>query len=261
MENNKLFFERIVSLLETFAGRDKAIRTLYCTLSLISTKIQNEEINEKIVAFAKQLSKARLVFRMFSQPSLFLSAIRISENWRNSIDHIETFLNSWSNILYLICGWTEIIGWLSEAKLLKKNSAKFFQLSLHLWVLALLTNIIRCIRQILIKIIYKKHKIFKLIKDDFISLIALTSDFIAAINSFPKGILWAGKLSSSKSCSLFLIASIIVKQLNANNSVNIGLSYLGQLLQSKLILVEKLLINEQLLLLKLHEIQLGMNCQ
>ncbi|KAL7075902.1 hypothetical protein ACQ4LE_004602 [Meloidogyne hapla] len=208
MENEKLFFERIISLLDTFGGRDKAIRTVYCSLALISTRMRDRERGEKIAAFAKQFSRARLVYRMFSQPSLILSAIKIPENWYNSTDKIETFFNTSTTLLYLICGWSETIGWLSEAKLLGRNSAKFFQLSLHLWVFALLTSIARIIRQIFMKIIQKRFQ-FKQIKDEFILFIALIADFIAAVNSLPKGILWAGKLNSTQSSLFFLIASIV----------------------------------------------------
>uniref|UniRef100_A0A914L2H3 Uncharacterized protein n=1 Tax=Meloidogyne incognita TaxID=6306 RepID=A0A914L2H3_MELIC len=206
MENKKLFFEQLISLLDTYTGRDKAIRTLYCSLALISTRIRDREKGEKLAAFAKQLSRARLVYRLFSQPSLIFSAIKIPQNWHNSTDKIETFFNTSTTLLYLFCGWTETIGWLSEAKILGRNSAKFFQLSLHLWVFALLTSIARCIRQIFIKIIQRK---FKLIKDEFILFIALTADFVAAVNSLPKGILWAGKLNSSQNSLIFLIASIV----------------------------------------------------
>ena len=66
----------------------------------------------------------------------------------------------------------------------------------------------RCIRQIFIKTILKRFK-FRRIRDEFILFIALLADFIAAVNSLPKGTLWAGKLSSSQSSSLFLVASLV----------------------------------------------------
>ena len=59
--------DSIVRVLQSYPGRDKAIRSLAFWLQL---KAQTSDQKDAILALAKQLSSARLVLRQFNHPSM-----------------------------------------------------------------------------------------------------------------------------------------------------------------------------------------------
>lgn len=99
--------------------------------------------------------------------------------------------------VYTVYGVVELCAWLSDAKVLSFESAKLWRWCLYLWIVALLASIIKQVRLkydihckqcfIQIRIITKKcvYGAVDKSKEDIISLVGLSSDFIAAINSLP----------------------------------------------------------------------------
>lgn len=120
----------------------------------------------------------------------------------NRLDIFDYFLTSSITGIYTVYGFTELIAWLAEAKLVVADSAKWFRWYLYLWLVALGCGIVRTIRTILRKPIEKT-------KNDQINLLGFVCDFIAGANSLPSGWLWSGKLTTEKTSTLSFIASAI----------------------------------------------------
>ena len=170
----------------------------------MATKEPDPEKAKRILAFAKQLSLARLVFRQCNHPQMFSS---VKDAWlqlktSNKLDIFDYLLTSSIAGIYTIYGFTELIAWLSDAKLIVADSGKWFRWCLYLWLVALGCGIIRTIRQIMRKPIEKT-------KHDQITLFGFVCDFISGANSLPPGLLWSGKLTTRQSSTLSFIASAI----------------------------------------------------
>lgn len=54
-----------VSLLQTYSGRDKILRTVSYVASLLSGSVKKEETATKLVTVARQISNSRVVLRFF----------------------------------------------------------------------------------------------------------------------------------------------------------------------------------------------------
>ncbi|CAB3407644.1 unnamed protein product [Caenorhabditis bovis] len=197
--------EHLSSVLSTYAGRDKALRSMAFYLQHRSTSSPTH--SKELLALAKQLSAARLVMRQFNHPSMLKACQQVINTIRSdrvgtSIDPIEFGAGAAVTGIYSIYGFVELFAWLSDAKILAFDSARLYRYCLYLWLVALVSGIIRQLRIISRKSIDKA-------KDDIITLIGLSADFISGVNSLPHKVLWAGKLSLKQSASFSLLASII----------------------------------------------------
>ncbi|CAI2294212.1 unnamed protein product [Caenorhabditis sp. 36 PRJEB53466] len=197
-----LLNDHLTSVLATYGGRDKAIRSLAFYLQLRSTSAQ--EHSKEILALAKQLSSTRLVLRQFNHPGMFKACRQILQTLQSGKigDPVEFLTGAAVTVIYTVYGLVELLAWLSDAKLLAYDSAKLYKWCLYLWLMALINGIVRQLR-----VIYRKG--IEKSKEDVLTLVGLSSDFISGFNSLPYKVLWAGKLSLRQSASFSLLASII----------------------------------------------------
>ncbi|KAE9550084.1 hypothetical protein FO519_006696 [Halicephalobus sp. NKZ332] len=194
--------QRLSRALAQYAGRDKFLRAAYAALVIYATKIKDPELQKKVLAFGKQLSAARLVFRQCNHPSMILASEDVVEGFPKAKDRIDFSLNSAVTGLYTAYGYVEFIAWLADAKLIAADSAKWFRYCLYLWLAALFFGIIKTIRQILMKPWEKSH-------NDRITLLGFVCDFVSGGNSLPQGYLWSGKLTTVQSAFLSFVASAV----------------------------------------------------
>nr|CDJ91746.1 Peroxisomal membrane protein 11C [Haemonchus contortus] len=197
MMNIRLELDDLARVLSTYAGRDKALRTLCFILTL---KAQSSNNKSDLLALAKQCSAARLVLRQFNHPSM-IKSVRQLFNTRPS-DPIDYACSATVTGVYTVYGVVELFAWLADAKMVSANSAPLWRWCLYLWIVALIAGIARQIRMIYKKGLEKSN-------EDLLTLISLSSDFIAAIHSLPHKILWSGMLTPSQSATFSLIASLI----------------------------------------------------
>ncbi|EGT31261.1 CBN-PRX-11 protein [Caenorhabditis brenneri] len=194
--------DHLSTVLSSYAGRDKAIRSLAFYLQLRSTT--SPGASKEILALAKQLSAARLVSRQFNHPGMIKSCRQILQAFNSGRigDPLEFFTGAAVTGIYTVYGVVELLAWLSDAKILAFDAAKLYKWCLYLWLSALINGILRQIR-----IIYRKG--IEKSSEDILQLVALSSDFISGVNSLPHKFLWAGKLSMRQSATFSLLASII----------------------------------------------------
>uniref|UniRef100_A0A183GJM5 Peroxisomal biogenesis factor 11 n=1 Tax=Heligmosomoides polygyrus TaxID=6339 RepID=A0A183GJM5_HELPZ len=186
------------TFLSTYAGRDKALRSLSFILTL---KAQSSARKDAVLALAKQCSAARLVLRQFNHPSMIKSCRQLLAT--KPSDPVDYACSATVTGVYTVYGVVELFAWLSDAKMVALDSARLWRWCLYLWITALIAGITRQIRLIF------RSGIEKASNDDVLSLVGLSSDFVAAINSLPHKVLWSGKLSPSQSATFSLIASLI----------------------------------------------------
>ncbi|WKX91356.1 hypothetical protein Q1695_009865 [Nippostrongylus brasiliensis] len=187
----------ITRVLSSYAGRDKALRSLSFLLTL---RAQTSPRKDLVLALAKQCSAARLVLRQFNHPSMLKSCQQLLQT--KPSDPVDYACSATVTGVYTVYGVVELLAWLSDAKLVAMDAARLWRWCLYLWLTALVAGIIRQIRLIAKKGLEKAS-------DEVLTLTALASDFMAGVNSLPQKFLWAGKLSPSQSATLSLIASLI----------------------------------------------------
>lgn len=194
--------DHLTTVLSSYAGRDKAIRSLAFYLQLKSTTSPDNA--KEILGLAKQLSAARLVSRQFNHPGMLKSCRQIMQAFQTGRigDPLEFLTGAAVTGIYTVYGFVELLAWLSDAKILAFNSARLYKWCLYLWLSELINGIVRQMR-----VIYRKG--IEKSQEDILTLVGLSSDFISGVNSLPHKILWAGKLSMRQSASFSLLASII----------------------------------------------------
>uniref|UniRef100_A0AC34RPB9 Peroxisomal biogenesis factor 11 n=1 Tax=Panagrolaimus sp. JU765 TaxID=591449 RepID=A0AC34RPB9_9BILA len=194
--------QRIVRVLAHYAGRDKFLRAAYAAMIVYSTKIKDPEFQKRFVAFAKQLSAARLVFRQCNHPSMIQASNDVIQGFPMAKDKVDYSLMSAVTGLYTLYGYAEFVAWLADAKLIVADSAKWFRICLYLWLGALACGIVKTVRQMLKKPLEK-------CQSDFVTLVGFVCDFVSGANGLPSGYLWSGKLTTKEAASLSFIASAI----------------------------------------------------
>ncbi|TKR95391.1 hypothetical protein L596_009566 [Steinernema carpocapsae] len=194
--------DQSAQLMTQYAGRDKSLRSLYFTLILYSTKLRQRRA-QLVMAFAKQMSQTRLVLRQFNHFGM-LQACRSAYNayLNGPADRVDHALISSITGIYTVYGVVELLAWLADAKLIAMDAGRLFKYCLYMWIAALVCGIVKSAR-----LIYKKG--LEKSKADQLTLAALGSDFVSAINSLPFKFLWSGKLTTRQSASFSLIASVI----------------------------------------------------
>uniref|UniRef100_A0A7E4UU03 Peroxisomal biogenesis factor 11 n=1 Tax=Panagrellus redivivus TaxID=6233 RepID=A0A7E4UU03_PANRE len=194
--------QRLVRCLSIYAGRDKLLRALYAALVFYSTKQKDPERAKIWLAYAKQLSAARLVFRQCNHPSMIIASRDAMSEAPVATDKVNYTLSTAVTAIYTVYGAVEAAAWLADAKIIIADSVKLFRWCLYLWLAALICGMIRLVRVI-------SGKPWQKSASDRISLLGLVCDFVSGANSLPAGILWSGKLSVRQASSLSFIASAI----------------------------------------------------
>jgi len=80
--------ETYVSLLQTYGGRDKILRTSGYVASLLSGSVKNEETAKKLVTVSRQISNSRVVLRFFDDILMW----RITRHWSAEVHYSKTSL-------------------------------------------------------------------------------------------------------------------------------------------------------------------------
>jgi len=66
-----------ISLLQSYTGRDKIMRTAGYVATLLSGSVKNEETAKKLVTISRQISNSRVVLRFFDDILMW----RITRHW------------------------------------------------------------------------------------------------------------------------------------------------------------------------------------
>ncbi|KAI6212859.1 hypothetical protein M3Y94_00079000 [Aphelenchoides besseyi] len=202
-------------VLGSYAGRDKALRSLCFGLILTSTKQKNEILASGLQSLAKQISQARTVARQLNHGPLIVATTKLYEAIRLASDKVDASLNFFVMAAYVVYQFSELFAWLSDAKVLQLNSEPFYRWGIYSWVAALFAGIIQILRRILIiepsedRLNAPEKSKLAARRMDRITLVGLFADLVGGVNMLPHRFLWAGRLNQKTSATFFLIASII----------------------------------------------------
>ncbi|CAL1527209.1 unnamed protein product [Lymnaea stagnalis] len=224
----------LMSLLETYRGRDRIIRLLtYAAMYMGGDGKTPVQVKWRIVS--SEMSGCRVILRLFDDLSMLL--YNLSSNFgfkeKGVLKPLEVFIAICNQLYYP----SEHISWLRQKNILNGTPTVFSLFGLLFWTLALFGEIIKSIIKIRLLNTQAKNLIKQqqLDKDSFdyssaqnaqikeslkklsaerkdllLLLIQYGSDFTNAISWFPPGILWAQKLKPSYNGILGMIASFIM---------------------------------------------------
>ncbi|XP_065278049.1 peroxisomal membrane protein 11C isoform X2 [Emys orbicularis] len=198
----------LVSVLESYRGRDRVIRTLCygCQLAggVLARKSPTEsEMGRKLLAVSAQLSHCRTVLRLFDDLAMLAYSRQYGLGAKEE-DTIVRWLSVLSNLadqLYYPC---EHVAWAADADVIRTNSHKWWTLSTAFWGLSLVLGIVRSLR-ILFQLRRKlrnctgesleqsQKETDAQVKSEVLSILSSMADLSNAVHWLPPGFLWAGQ--------------------------------------------------------------------
>lgn len=107
-------------------------RTVYFSLIILSTKVKNAELAQRLFAFAKQLSLTRLVLRQLNHLPLIVSLLRAKHDLQHAKDKLDSGMNATVTFIYSIQVFVEFSAWVADAKLVDLDAPKWFRWALYL---------------------------------------------------------------------------------------------------------------------------------
>ncbi|XP_017268885.1 peroxisomal membrane protein 11C [Kryptolebias marmoratus] len=229
--------ESLVQLLESYRGRDKAIRTVCYGSQLVGgvltqkaeADVSSQRLGKSLLLFSAQLSHCRTVLRLFDD----LSMLAYSHSYGFGASEEDagvrwiSVLTNVADQLYYPC---EHVAWAADAELIKARSDKWWLFSTVLWGTSLLLGILRSLRiLVLLKRKLKKYErdggdrrrsqLCRQMRGELLSILSSTADLSNAVHWMPPGFLWAGRFPSWLVGLLGTISSLIgLIQMNAGGS-------------------------------------------
>ncbi|XP_071514704.1 peroxisomal membrane protein 11C-like isoform X4 [Panulirus ornatus] len=160
----------IVTVLETYRGREKTMRTVQYGL-LFVTPLAKENVRKALQTVSSQLGVARVILRLFDDLPMLqysLSCIRNSKGKDRILKYLEV-VNTLVDQLYFP---VEHIAWARDIKVLRGSSKTLWNVSVLLWGLSLVLTILR-------------EKVEALYRAELLTVIMQAADLLNALNWLP----------------------------------------------------------------------------
>ncbi|XP_053153810.1 peroxisomal membrane protein 11C [Hemicordylus capensis] len=197
----------LVSVLETYRGRDRVIRTLCygCQLAGGTLTWRNpteSPLGRSLLATSAQLSHCRTVLRLFDDLAMLAYSRQYGLGPKEEDVAVRglSVLSNLADQLYYPC---EHVAWAADAGIVRADSSKWWALSTALWGASLLLGAARSLR-ILAQLRSKLRrqpsdtsqlsckKLRAQAKTEALTLLSNLADLCNAIHWLPPGVLWAG---------------------------------------------------------------------
>ncbi|XP_069949547.1 peroxisomal membrane protein 11C-like isoform X3 [Cherax quadricarinatus] len=163
--------EDIVSVLETYRGREKTMRTLQYGL-LFVTPLAKQNVRVALETISSQIGTARLILRLFDDlPMLQYSLSCFKEN--KGKDTLVRWLEVVTTVVDQLYFPVEHLAWARDMKVFRGSSASLWHASLLLWGLSLILTILR-------------DKIEVLYRRELLTVIMQAADLLNALNWMPR---------------------------------------------------------------------------
>ncbi|XP_035203942.1 peroxisomal membrane protein 11C [Oxyura jamaicensis] len=198
----------LVAALESYRGRDRAVRALCYGCQLAGGALGRWQspaagLPRSLLAVSAQLSHCRTVLRLFDDLAM-LSYSRGYGLGPEDEDVLVRGLSVLCNVadqLYYPC---EHVAWAADTGIIRTSSSKWWDVSTRLWGLSLLLGILRSLR-ILFRLRKQlreqkrasspqdQKKMKARVKSEVLSIVSNVADLANAIHWLPPGFLWAGQ--------------------------------------------------------------------
>jgi len=192
------------SILETYKGRDKIIRTL-CYLSRLIGELQSDpELRKKLSTFGSQMSATRTTLRLFDDALVLRNTIQYGLG-KNEPDRYMAIMGITSNIIDHLFLPLEKVSWLAKHRLLTGiDNSKWDTASSACWVITSYLTVLKTLRYLFLLEQHKqcldKAKSISPEKLRYLKIFHMWTfsraclDFVHAVNTLPPGFLWSSKL-------------------------------------------------------------------
>ncbi|XP_022919594.2 peroxisomal membrane protein 11C [Onthophagus taurus] len=217
---SKSVLDEICTLLETYKGRDKVLRTICYSTKLIGGLSKDPILQKRMQVVSSQMSQTRLILRLLDDLPMLQYTLEYGLG-KGENDNLMASLGVVTNIIDTIYYPIEKIGWLAENNLISGYKTEPWDtLSSVFWVASIYLNLMRTLRYITI---LRQHKSCMkgsveqetmknlLARQNFemITCFRLTLDFIHAVNTLPPGFLWSSKLKTWQVGFIATISSFV----------------------------------------------------
>ncbi|XP_041356548.1 peroxisomal membrane protein 11C-like [Gigantopelta aegis] len=227
---------QVVKLMETYRGRDKVLRILTYTSMFLAGQ-RTSPSAQKLRILTKELSGCRATLRLFDDLSMLLNNLKygIGEQEHNISLRLLDLSSNMANQLYYI---VEHIAWFADKQIVSRSSSVWWIACIAIWFISLTLEIIKSIIRLYMnrkaqqKLARQKvldsqesglerteqnqeiaNRLKKLKQEEvglFLVLLHSTVDLLNAGNWLPKGVLWSGCFSPTKSGLFGMVSSVIL---------------------------------------------------
>ncbi|KAK4319214.1 hypothetical protein Pmani_009841 [Petrolisthes manimaculis] len=180
----------VVSVLETYRGREKVMRTVQYGL-LLTTPIASHTSKAALQTLSSQIGTARLILRLFDDLPMLHHALQVYYNSKGK-DQVVRCLDVMTTMADQLFFPMEHMAWVRDIKVLKGNSSSFWHASLLLWGFSLVLSILRSLRVVFL---LKKRKGItsteeekkdEQIQSELLTVIMQSADLLNALNWLPR---------------------------------------------------------------------------
>ncbi|NP_001090009.1 peroxisomal biogenesis factor 11 gamma S homeolog [Xenopus laevis] len=197
----------LVTVLESYRGRDRVIRTLCYSCQLLGGVMSNKSKTEhnwgkSLLIVSSQLSHCRTVLRLFDDLAMLAYSVKYGFGKKEK-DSLIRWISIFSNIsdqLYYPC---EHIAWAADSGVIHAKSEMWWMASTALWGISLILGIVKSLRNLMMLRRYKgknskeeppksRGEIKSQIRSEVLCIISCLSDLFNAIHWMPSGFLWGG---------------------------------------------------------------------
>lgn len=208
--NSTKMMDEICSMLDTYKGRDKVIRTFCYTSRLIAGLTSNKDLERKLMSVSKHLSATRTTLRLMDDIPAIKSTLQYGLGKEENNFFMAT-LGVTTNTIDLTYIVIEKLGWLAEYGLISGvDQTKCGTLTSACWLASVYLTLIRTTKSLL-----QTRKIIEELKIQnepqtnvflqklqakerfqIITCIRLSLDIVHAVSTLPKGFLWSSSLKT-----------------------------------------------------------------
>ncbi|XP_071380660.1 peroxisomal membrane protein 11C isoform X2 [Centroberyx affinis] len=204
--------ESLVSLLESYRGRDKVIRTVCYGSQLVGGVLSRgggagaegaSRLGNSLLLLSAQLSRCRTVLRLFDDLAMlaYSSSYGLGAGEEDSGLRCISVLTNMADQLYYPC---EHVAWAADAQLIRVKSDKWWLVSTVLWGASLLLGILRSVRVLMLlrrKLRRSEQdrggssgsQLSRQVRAELLSVLSSMADLSNAVHWMPPGFLWAGR--------------------------------------------------------------------
>ncbi|XP_064088547.1 peroxisomal membrane protein 11C-like isoform X1 [Macrobrachium nipponense] len=189
-EGRKMSLQDFVSVLESYRGREKTMRTVQYGL-LLMTPFTQKNTRVAAEAISAQLGSARVILRLFDDLSMLQYSLSYGLGKRGE-DRTQRLLKLVNNIFDMLYYPVEHIAWLQDMKVLRGKSQGLWNLCIVIWAISLSLTIVRALHQISILKQQKaktsdeeRRRIEARHVEEYLTVIMQGSDLLNAINWLP----------------------------------------------------------------------------
>lgn len=209
----------ISDYLDTYAGRDKFLRTLSYMAKLATVATTNKEAEVKCKIVSSQLSGCRVILRLLDDIPMLHYAM--SYEWgRREPDRLIRWVELLQIAVDIVFNPVEHICWAGEHKIVKINTESWDNATTWFWIVSLHLSLIKSLRKINKSGIHMKKKISKNTKsfknglpvatwNELITCTRLILDISYAVSYLPPGVLWGGRFKTWHVGALGTVSSLI----------------------------------------------------